>query len=206
VSAEAINILEFVFDFSYTIALVSIISGLLYYRRNGKKTYFFTFVLVAAIVFQLCIMLVRIPMELGFAIGLFAIFGIIRYRTTAINPREITYLLIAVGIAAKNGLGVDFFDYYKIVATDAFIVIVIVLMEFLLFKKQIKVKQIVYNKLDLIHEDRRQELIRDLQNSFGLKNIEKVQVGKIDTVKNLAQLKVFFQDTDDQNFSDDDPD
>lgn len=205
-SAEAINILEFVFDFSYTIALVSIISGLLYYRRNGKKTYFFTFVLVAAIVFQLCIMLVRIPMELGFAIGLFAIFGIIRYRTTAINPREITYLLIAVGIAAKNGLGVDFFDYYKIVATDAFIVIVIVLMEFLLFKKQIKVKQIVYNKLDLIHEDRRQELIRDLQNSFGLKNIEKVQVGKIDTVKNLAQLKVFFQDTDDQNFSDDDPD
>ena len=201
-SAETINILEFIFDFSYTIALVSLISGFLYYRRNGKKTYFFTFVLVAAIVFQLCIMLVRIPMELGFAIGLFAIFGIIRYRTTAINPREITYLLIATGIAAKNGLGVDFFDYYKIVATDAFIVLVIVLMEFLLFKKQIKVKQIVYNKLDLIHEDRRQELIRDLQGSFGLKNIEKVQVGKIDTVKNLAQLKVFFQDIDDQNFSD----
>ena len=203
-SGETINLLEWIFDYSYTIALVAVISGFLYYRRNGKKTYFFTFVLVAAVVFQLCIMLVRIPMELGFAIGLFAIFGIIRYRTTAINPREMTYLLIAAGIAAKNALGIDFFDYYKIVVTDAFLVLILVLLELLLFKKRSRVKVIVYNKLDLIHEDRRAELISDLQSSFGLKNIEKVQVGKIDTVKNLAQLKVFFQDSEDQNFSDDD--
>jgi len=205
-SGETINLLEWILDYSYTIALVTVISGLLYYRRNGKKTYFFTFVLVAAVVFQLCIMLVRIPMELGFAIGLFAIFGIIRYRTTAINPREMTYLLIAAGIAAKNALGIDFFDYYKIVATDAFLVLVIVLLELLLFKKRLKVKVIIYKNLDLISQDLRPQLIKDLQESFGIKNIEKVQVGKIDTIKNLAQLKVFFKDFDDQHFSDDDPD
>lgn len=205
-SGETINLLEWILDYSYTIALVTLISGLLYYRRNGKKTYFFTFVLVAAVVFQLCIMLVRIPMELGFAIGLFAIFGIIRYRTTAINPREMTYLLIAAGIAAKNALGLDFFDYYKIVATDAFLVLVIVLLELLLFKKRFKVKVIIYKNLDLISQDLRPQLIKDLEESFGIKNIEKVQVGKIDTIKNLAQLKVFFKDFDDQHFSDDDPD
>lgn len=203
-SGETINLLEFVFDFSYTIALVTIISGLLYYRRNGKKTFFFTFVLVAAVVFQLCIMLVRIPMELGFAIGLFAIFGIIRYRTTPINPREMTYLLIAAGIAAKNALGLDFFAYYKLIVSDVFLVLVISLMELLLFRKRSKMKVVVYKRLDLIHQDLRPQLIKDLEETFGIKNIEKVQVGKIDTVKNLVQLRVFFNDLDDQHFSDSD--
>lgn len=205
-TAETLNILEWIIDFCYTIAVVSIISGLLYYRRNGKRAYFFTFVMVAAIVFQLCIMLVRIPIELGFAIGLFAIFGIIRYRTVAINAREMTYLLVAAGIAAKNGLGIDFFDYYKLVVSDAFLVLLIVLFEYILFKKRPKVKQMVYKNLELIHEDRRPELISDLQRSFGLKNIEKVQVGKIDTLKQSAQLRIFFIDTDDQNYSDDELD
>ena len=75
-------------------------------------------------------------------------------------------------------------------------------MELLLFKKRFKVKVIVYKKLDLIHQAQRSQLINDLQDSFGIQNIEKVQVGKIDTVKNLAQLKVFFKDPEDQHFSD----
>ena len=198
---STIKLLEFVLDFSYTIVLISIIAGFLYYRRNGQKAFFFTYVLVAAIVFQLCIMLVRIPMELGFAIGLFAIFGIIRYRTSPINPREMTYLLVCAGIAAKNALTLDFMEYYKILVSDAMLVLIIVLLELLLYKKSSKLKIIVYNKLELIHEDLRPQLISDLETSFGIKNIEKIQVGKIDTVRNSAQLKVYFLDTGDQNFS-----
>jgi len=202
-AASTIKLLEFVLDFSYTIILITLIAGFLYYRRSGQKAFFFTYVLVAAVVFQLCIMLVRIPMELGFAIGLFAIFGIIRYRTSPINPREMTYLLVSAGIAAKNALTLDFMEYYKILASDALIVLIIVLLELLLFKKSSRVKIIVYNKLDLIHEDLRPQLISDLETSFGIKNIQKIQVGKIDTVRNSAQLKVHFLDTGDQNFSPD---
>ena len=101
-ATEKFLLLEALIDFVYTISLVLIISGLLYYRRNGKKTFFFTYVLVAAIIFQLCMMLARVPLELGFAIGLFAIFGIIRYRTSPINPREMTYLLVSIGIAVSK--------------------------------------------------------------------------------------------------------
>ena len=71
----------------------------------------------------------------------------------------------------------------------------------MLFKKRIMTKSIVYNKLELIHEDVRPRLISDLETSFGIKNIEKVKVGKIDTIKQSAQLKVYFQDIEDQNFS-----
>ena len=198
---STIKLLEFVFDFSYTIILITLIAGFLYYRRNGQKAFFFTYVLVAAVVFQLCLLLVRIPMELGFAIGLFAIFGIIRYRTSPINPREMTYLLVSAGIAAKNALTLDFMEHYKILVSDAMLVLIIVLLELLLFKKSSRVKIIVYNKLELIHEDLRPQLISDLETSFGIKNIRKIQVGKIDTVRNSAQLKVHFLDTGDQNFS-----
>jgi hypothetical protein len=200
---STIQFLEFIFDFSYTIILITLIAGFLYYRRNGQKAFFFTYVLVAAVVFQICIMLVRIPMELGFAIGLFAIFGIIRYRTSPINPREMTYLLVSAGIAAKNALTLDFMEHYKILVSDAMLVLIIVLLELLLFKKSSKLKIIVYNKLELIHEDLRPQLISDLETSFGIKNIQKIQVGKIDTVRNSAQLKVYFLDTGDQNFSPD---
>ena len=200
-TAEKINMLEFILGFSYSILVVTIISGFLYYRRNGKKAFFFTYVLVAAVVFQLCIMLVRIPMELGFAIGLFAIFGIIRYRTSPINPREMTYLLVCAGIAAKNALSIDHIEYYKIVATDAMLLGLIILMELVIFKKSMMVKTIVYSKLDLLHEDLRPQLISDLETSFGIKNIEKIQVGRIDTVKKSAVLKVYFNDTTDQHYS-----
>ena len=199
--AESILVLEFVIDFVYTVLVVVIIAGLLYYRNNGKKTFVFTYILVSAVVFQLCLMLVRVPLELGFAIGLFAIFGIIRYRTISINPREMTYLLVSASIAAKNALAIDHVGYYKIVVSDLLLLVVIILLELLLFKKRIMTKSIVYNKLELIHEDVRPQLISDLETSFGIKNIEKVKVGKIDTIKQSAQLKVFFQDTEDQNFS-----
>jgi len=187
--------------FGYTIAVVLIIAGLLYYRRNGKKIFFFTYVLVTAIIFLLCLMLVRIPLELGFAIGLFAIFGIIRYRTSPINPREMTYLLLCAGIAAKNALALDQVAFYKILVTDGALLGVLILMELVIFKKSMMIKTIVYNKLDLLHEDLRPQLKSDLETSFGIKNIEKIQVGRIDTLKNSAVLKVYFYDTGGQHYS-----
>jgi len=200
-TTEKFLLFEALIDFGYTIILVLIISGLLYYRRNGKKTFFFTYVLVSAIIFQLCMVLVRVPMELGFAIGLFAIFGIIRYRTSPINPREMTYLLVCAGIAAKNALTIDHIEYFKIVITDAALLGLIILMELVIFKKSMMIKTIVYSKLDLLHEDLRPQLISDLETSFGIKNIEKIQVGRIDTLKNSAVLKVYFNDIGDQHYS-----
>jgi hypothetical protein len=200
-ATEKFLLVEALIDFVYTISLVLIISGLLYYRRNGKKTFFFTYVLVAAIIFQLCIMLARVPMELGFAIGIFAIFGIIRYRTSPINPREMTYLLVCAGIAAKNALAIDHIEYFKIVLGDALLLGLIILMELVIFKKSMMIKTIVYNRLDLLHEDLRPQLKSDLETSFGIKNIEKIHVGRIDTLKNSAVLKVHFNDTGNQHYS-----
>lgn len=199
--AQKFLLIEGLIAYGYTVALVLIISLFLYYRRNGKKAFVFTYVLVTAIIFLLCLMLVRVPLELGFAIGLFAIFGIIRYRTSPINPREMTYLLICACIAAKNALALDQVEFYKILVTDGALLAVIIIMELILFKKSMMIKTIVYNKLDLLNEDLRPQLINDLETTFGIKNIEKIQVGRIDTLKNSAVLKVYFFDTGGQHYS-----
>lgn len=196
--------LKFVLGFCYTILVVFVIGRYLYLKRNGKANFLFAFILISAIVFQLCILLVKVPLELGFAIGLFAIFGVIRYRTIPINVREMTYLFVCIGLAAKNALIGDQLEFYKIIVSDLLILVLIALLELSLFKQKTLVKSIQYNKLELIHEDKRSELVADLQASFGIRNIERVQVGKIDTFKQTAQLKVFFQDTGDKNFTEND--
>ncbi len=196
--------LQFILAFFYTILIVFIIARYLYYRSNGKTDFLYALILLAAIVFQICILLVRVPIELGFAIGLFAIFGIIRYRTIPIKVREMTYLFVCIGIAAKNALIIFQTEAYKILVADLLILVLITLLELFLFKRRTMEKSILFNKLELIHEDKRPELIADLQASYGIRNIEKVQVGKIDTFKQTAQLKVFFHDTGDKNFNEND--
>jgi len=108
---------------------------------------------------------------------------------------------VCAGIAAKNGLMIDQLEVYKILLSDFLLVGLIAIMEHLLFKKRTIVKTILYNKLELIHEDMRPNLIDDLGVSFGIRNIKKIQVGKIDTFKQTALIKVFFQDPEGKNFS-----
>jgi hypothetical protein len=198
---ENYPMLKALLDFCYTILIVFVIARYLYYRKKGTKDFLFAFILVSATVFNLCILLVRVKMELGFAIGLFAIFGLIRFRTISVNVREITYLLVCVGIAAKNALTVDSLEAYKILISDIVVIMLIMLLENSFFNRRTMVKTILYTRLDLIHDDKRHELKDDLEASFGIRKIEKVQVGKIDAFKKTAQLKVYFQDTGDNNFS-----
>ncbi|MCK5068694.1 MAG: DUF4956 domain-containing protein, partial [Bacteroidales bacterium] len=72
--------------FWYTVAVVFVMGRFLYYANNGKKEYLFTCILLAAMISFLCILVSRVELSLGFAIGIFALFGIIRYRTTPISP------------------------------------------------------------------------------------------------------------------------
>ncbi len=90
--------------FWYTVAIVFILARFLYFPRKGKKEYLFTYILLAAMIALLCIIISRLEISFGFALGIFAIFSLIRYRTEPISPREMTYIFLSTGIAAKNQL------------------------------------------------------------------------------------------------------
>lgn len=180
--------------FWYTIFVIFILARLFYYRFNGKKELLFTYILLSAIISMLCILIMRVEISLGFAIGIFAIFGIIRYRTTQISPREMTYLFLCAGTAAKNMLVPENVDFIRILLSDASILLIAGLAEYFLFKASLIKKDIVYNNLALIHPNRRKELEEDLNLKFGIAGITKIKVGDINTVKNSAKINVEFKE------------
>ncbi len=192
-----------ILKFAYTIAIVFILARFIYFPRNGKKDYVFTFLLLAAIISELCMLVSRMDMSFGFALGIFAIFSLIRYRTFPVTPREMTYIFLSVGIAAKNHLAPEQIEFYKFLVTDGIILLLAGAVEYLLLRDKYTTKVIVYNHLDLIHPNRREELYKDLNIKFGISDIKNVKVGKIDAPKNSARLRITFKDTANANFEDD---
>jgi hypothetical protein len=188
--------------FWYNIAIIFIMGRFLYYTNKGKKEYLFTYLLLAAIISFLCMLVQGADLSLGFAIGIFAIFGIIRYRTTPISPREMTYIFLSAGIAAKNTLVHMDLEFYKLLVTDISILLIAGLLEYFLFREKKDIKYIAYDNLELIHPERREELFKDLDSRYGIREIHKIKTGKIDAIKNSVRLQIFFHDSADENFSD----
>lgn len=185
----------------YTMLVIFILTRFFYYRFNGKRELLFTYILLSAIICLLCVLISRVEISLGFALGIFAIFGIIRYRTTQVSPREMTYLFLCAGTAAKNMLAPTDMEFFRIIFSDFTILLMAGLAEYFLFRKNSLTKSIVYNDLNLIHPDKREELKADLSSKFGLSEIEKIKVGDINMTKKFARLMVQFKDTNEQNIS-----
>ena len=196
-------LLEAVIGFWYIMLVVFILGRVIYYPNNGKPEFLFTFLMLAAIIAILCTLISRVEFGLGFALGIFAVFSIIRYRTVPISPREMTYIFLAGGIAAKNALSQDEVDFFRILLTDVFILAIAWVSEYFLFRKHTITKLIVYDNLNLIHPSKRELLESDLEQRFGISNIKTIRVGKIDAVKNAVRMMVRFSDDTDSNYQED---
>jgi len=188
--------------FCYSISFVFILARFLYYPGKGQKEYVFTYILLATMISLLCILILRVEISFGLALGIFAIFSLMRYRTTSISPREMTYMFICAGIAAKNHLAPPEIEFYRILITDGIILLLVGASEYFLFRSKYTTKVLVYKNLELIHPARRSELTEDLNARYGISQIKKIKVGRIDEIKNAARLEILFEDTDESNLDD----
>ena len=158
----------------------------LYYPSNRNKNYVFTYLLIAVVVFFLCFLLENVKLELSFALGLFAIFGIIRYRTETIPIKEMTYLFVVVGLSVINALANKKISYSELLFANLAVVGLSYLFEKVwLIKKTLKNKVVLYEKIEMITEEKRESLIKDLELRTGLK-IEKLEIENIDLVRDTA--------------------
>lgn len=195
--------MQFVFMFFYNLLVLFVILEFIYYRRKGISEYKFSSLLIAAIIFQICILLEKVPLELGFVIGLFAVFAVLRYRTNQIPIREMTYLFVSIAISAKNALAFVNIPFLKLVISDLLIMVLAFTAEqSILSGPQQMVKIINYDNIELIAPEKRDLLMKDLEKRLGIKNIKKIQLGSVDMLKKTAQIKIFFRDTADNNFID----
>lgn len=183
--------------FALNLVVCWIIVGLLYYRKSKRKDYYFTFMLFSITIFFLIFLMDNVRVQIGFALGLFAIFGMIRYRTETVPIREMTYLFVVVGVSVINGLAMTV-SYAELIVTNLLIVLSVWLFETIHGKTHLECKIIVYEKVALAHADREDELMLDLKNRTGL-DIKRVEVGHIDYLKDIAYVKIYYSSDQPEN-------
>ena len=182
---------DLVIRVTFNLAVVLYLVRYLYYKTTPRKDYLFSYILVSQIIFFILFLLQDVMLGMGFALGLFAIFGIIRFRTLQVPVREMTYLFVVIGITVVNALSNRKVSYSELLLTNVIVIVLTHLLErVFLLKSEIK-KEVVYDRVDLIKPERRQELIQDLEERTGLK-INKVEIGRIDYLRDTARVFIFY--------------
>lgn len=180
-----------------TIAVVFAIARVFYYPKSKRKDYFFTFVMISISIYLMIFLLGSVKLKVGFALGLFAIFGIIRYRTESMPVREMTYLFVIIAISVINALAE--FSFLGLAAIDVLFMLCLWVCEggLLLRLEHVSCKLVLYDRLDLILPERYDEMVEDLKKRTGL-DILRVEVGHIDFIRDSAMLRVHYRPSDNE--------
>lgn len=190
---NAPDFFELVLRFTLNLGVIFLLVRWLYFSVSRRKDYLFTYILISCIVFLLCFLLESVKLQIGFALGLFAIFGIIRYRTRSMPIKEMTYLFLIIGVSVINALASKKTSFAEILFTNAVIVFVTYGLEKVWLLKSVAAKRITYEKIDLIKPENYGQLIEDLTARTGLVNIQKVEIGEINFLKDTCKLIVYFE-------------
>lgn len=183
-----------------------IIVRLLYYPKTRRKDYLFTYFLIGLITFFLCFGLKKLDINTGMGLGLFAIFGIIRYRTDAIEIKEMTYLFLVIGLSVVNAMlatevekGVYQINLIELGVINLSVIGVLYVLEYLWLMKHETRKIINYDRVDLIKAENHEALRKDLEERTGL-IINRFEIGKIDFLNDTCLIRVYYF-AEDQDFS-----
>jgi hypothetical protein len=174
--------------------VVWILVHFFYYPRSRRRDYYFTFMLISISIFFLIFLMGGVHLKIGFALGLFAIFGIIRYRTESMPVREMTYLFVIISLSVVNALSSSV-SVLMLILTNCIFVLSAWFFESGFLHKNISVKLIQYDRIELIKPDRYEELKADLEERTGLK-IVKVDVGGLDFLRDMAMVKIYYESTE----------
>ena len=182
---------ELLFKFGIDVTVLFILIRLIYYPIHKKKDYLFTYFLFNTLIFFLCVLLNSVKLSIGFAFGLFAIFGVLRYRTEQISIKDMTYLFAVISIAVINSLASKKVSVAELVFTDGMILLMTYALEHLWLTRHEAVKLLIYERIDLIKPSNREALYADLHERLGVK-VSRIEIGKIDLLKDTALMRVFY--------------
>ena len=200
---EVINsqaLAELLIRFLFNFLVVFIIVRGIYLSSSRQKDYYFAYILISTLVFLLCFLLGNVKLQIGFALGLFAIFGIIRYRTQLMPIKEMTYLFMIIGISVINALASKKVSYAEILGTNAIMVIVIWMSEYFWRSRHEGRKMIVFENVELISPDKSEALMLELKKRTGLE-IYRIEIGDINFLRDSVKLMIYFKDDDNSHFS-----
>jgi hypothetical protein len=184
--------LEIMLRFVMNLFFIFILIRFVYYRYNKKEDLFFTMFLMGVVVFFITSVLGSILMEMSFAFGLFAIFAIMRFRTSSISIKDMTYIFAVVGISMLNALKVLKFPTFGIMIFNILIILTVYLLEKNYIKNKSDSYMITYENIELLKPDKEQKLHKEISLLTG-KNIFRVKVHRVDYKRGVALLEIFYK-------------
>ncbi|MGV6861963.1 MAG: DUF4956 domain-containing protein [Putridiphycobacter sp.] len=189
---------KLLFRFSFNMVILTVVIRYIYYVKTPRRNYVFTFYMISVISFVIVFALKKLDIDTGMGLGLFAIFGIIRYRTTPLRVREMSYLFIVIGLSVVNGLSGKQVSYAELLFINFAVVLIVYLMDTKLLVNLESSKVINYEKIENIKPENYEVLIQDLEERTGL-NIIRATVGKVDFLKDVAEVKIYYFAEDDDS-------
>ncbi|MBR5905311.1 MAG: DUF4956 domain-containing protein [Bacteroidales bacterium] len=201
------SLAELAIRFFLNLAVCWILVQFFYYRKSRRRDYYFTFMVFSSAMLLLLYMMGNAEVGVGLTLGLFAIFGVIRYRTETVPIREMTYLFIIIAVAAVNGLSPLYkivgasgdYPHYELslgslgvlVISNLLVVILVWVLESGRALKHTATRLVLYDRIELIVPERRAELIADLEKRIGGK-VDNVEIGHVDFLRDAAYIKVYY--------------
>ncbi len=182
------------------IAASFILVRLIYYNTHKNKDFLFTFALFNLLIFIVCALLSTAAIQMGFAFGLFAIFSFIRYRTVTVPIKEMGYLFASLTIGIVNALATPGENFGVIILCNALIIGVVLMLDRFVNLSHENMKEVVYERIDLITPEKRDEMLLDLKTRTGLP-IHRVEIRSINFLRDVAYIAVFYYASENENKS-----
>ena len=201
------------------VVVLYIIIFIVYKRFSNRKDFMFPLYLMGLMLFLICILLKKSEMQMGMALGLFAVFSIMRFRTENLVSKNMAYLFTVIGASVINAM----FDFPNpirgTILVNVIIILTILILEISLNKysqetevkadkkgkkkgekkseksdemKEFRRHQILYDNLSLLSPDKKAELRKDITLRTGI-DIEKVKIRRIDLINSNAVLDVYYK-------------
>ncbi len=196
------DVFKMLIRFAFNLLILAVIVRFAILPNQQNRDFSFTVSMLNITVFFICFALKKLELGIGMALGLFAIFGVLRYRTNALPIKEMTYLFIVIGIAVINSLSNKKTSYAELMAANSLILLATFLTEKIVAKgqsnmrlrggasKKTKKHVVEYDRLDLLAPEKAAELQADLVQRTGMP-ITRIQVQNIDLKSNSVTINIW---------------
>lgn len=171
------------------------ITNRVYLKNNQNYQFYFGYNTISIVTFLMCFLLSSVKLELGFALGLFALFTIIRFRTGTIPIKEMTYLFVVIGVAVINALANKKVSYVELLFANSAIIFVVNYFENISPRIKPEKKETVsvtlqkFNQFSSLSPNEKTAHLEQLIS----KTITHFKIKKINQPENSAELTIYTQ-------------
>ena len=173
--------------------VIFVLVRMIYYRYTRKEEYLFSFSLMGMIIFFICAILETVDIQIGMALGLFAIFAILRFRTVTYTVKDITYIFIVIGVSVINSQANIPPPFLGALIINSIVLAGTYFLEEFYQKHFLSSFIMIYNKSELLVPALYNELLKDLSMHTG-RDITKVKIHKMNINNGNSEIEVYFRE------------